>query len=57
MEIGESDDPSFIPGRVASVKGTSNNGEIKGVFGELSPEVITNFELEYPVVGFEIEFL
>ena len=57
VEIGESEDPSFIPGRVASVKGTSNNGEIKGVFGELSPEVITNFELEYPVVGFEIEFL
>jgi phenylalanyl-tRNA synthetase beta chain len=29
---------------------------VKGFFGELNPEVITNFELEYPIVAFEIEF-
>ena len=31
-------------------------GTVKGFFGELDPEVITNFDLEYPVIGFEIEF-
>lgn len=29
---------------------------ITGYFGELSPEVITNFDLEYPVIAFELEF-
>lgn len=57
MEISDSENPSFIPGRVADVWGKSENGEIKGFFGEISPEVITNFTLEYPVIGFEIEFL
>lgn len=57
MEISDSENPSFIPGRVADVCGKSENGEIKGFFGEISPEVITNFTLEYPVIGFEIEFL
>lgn len=57
MEISDSENPSFIPGRVADICGKSENGEIKGFFGEISPEVITNFTLEYPVIGFEIEFL
>ena len=57
MEISDSENPSFIPGRVANVEGKSSNGFIKGFFGEISPEVITNFTLEYPVIGFEIEFL
>lgn len=57
MELSDSDNPSFIPGRVANIKGTSKNGEVKGFFGEISPEVITNFTLDYPVIGFEIEFL
>ena len=57
MEISDSENPSFIPGRVANVEGKSGNGSIKGFFGEISPEVITNFTLEYPVIGFEIEFL
>ncbi|MBX7076861.1 MAG: phenylalanine--tRNA ligase subunit beta [Methanobacteriaceae archaeon] len=56
IKINESADPSFIPGRVASVTATSNNSTINGVFGELSPKVITNFNLDYPVIGFEIEF-
>ena len=57
MELSDSDNPSFIPGRVANIKGTSENGNVKGFFGEISPEVITNFTLDYPVIGFEIEFL
>ncbi len=55
--IIDSENTSFIKGRVADVEGESENSKIKGVFGEISPKVITNFELEYPVVGFEIEFL
>ncbi len=57
MEISASENPSFIQGRVANVDGESKAGQITGVFGEISPEVITNFELEYPVIAFEIEFL
>ncbi|MGL4669775.1 MAG: phenylalanine--tRNA ligase subunit beta [Methanobacteriaceae archaeon] len=56
FEILSSDNKSFIEGRVASIKGSSKNGTITGFFGELSPKVITNFNLEYPVVAFEIEF-
>ena len=55
--INDSENTSFIKGRVADVEGESENSKIKGVFGEISPKVINNFELEYPVVGFEIEFL
>ena len=59
------DYPSFIKGRCATFQGVSKDkegnddismGSVKGFFGELDPEVITNFELEYPVVAFEIEF-
>ncbi|MDL2246957.1 phenylalanine--tRNA ligase subunit beta [Methanobrevibacter sp. OttesenSCG-928-K11] len=57
MELSSSDNPSFISGRASSVKGTSEVGEIKGFFGEISPKVIRNFTLEYPVIAFEIEFL
>ena len=57
MNISASENTSFIPGRVANVDGESKAGKITGVFGEISPEVITNFELEYPVIAFEIEFL
>lgn len=57
MELSDSENPSFIPGRVADINGVAENGEIKGFFGEISPEVITNFTLDYPVIGFEIEFL
>ncbi|RBQ22731.1 Phenylalanine--tRNA ligase beta subunit [Candidatus Methanobinarius endosymbioticus] len=57
MEISSSDNPTFIEGRVANIKGTSKSGNVVGYFGEISPEIITNFELEYPVIAFEIEFL
>jgi len=56
MELLSSDNPTFIEGRVANFKGKSQNGSVNGFFGEVSPEVITNFELEYPVIAFEIEF-
>ncbi|MEN4007491.1 MAG: phenylalanine--tRNA ligase subunit beta [Methanobacteriaceae archaeon] len=60
MEIESYKHPSFIKGRCSKVKGAnswkSNNLNITGYFGELSPEVITNFDLEYPVIAFELEF-
>ena len=57
MEITDSENPSFIYGRAADLTGEAQNGKITGFFGEISPEVITNFTLEYPVIAFEIEFL
>ena len=57
MEISDSENKTFIPGRVADVAGMAEKGSVKGFFGEVSPEVITNFTLEYPVIAFEIEFL
>ena len=59
MEIKPLNHPSFINGRCASVKGWNENKEfpvIEGFFGEIHPEVITNFNLEYPVVAFEVTF-
>lgn len=69
MEIEAFNHPSFIKGRCACIKGVPNNeleekslseisadGFLTGFFGEIDPEVITNFELEYPVVAFEVEF-
>ncbi len=43
---------SFITGRCAAIK---REDEEIGLFGELSPKVITNFELGYPVIGFEMD--
>ena len=57
MEISDSENKSFIVGRVADVTGEAEKGIIKGFFGEVSPEVITNFTLDYPVIAFEIEFI
>jgi phenylalanyl-tRNA synthetase beta chain len=61
MEIESYHHPSFIKGRCARVKGVNNwkseDLNVIGYFGELDPEVITNFELEYPVIAFELEFL
>ena len=57
MEIADSENKTFIPGRAADVTGSAEKGSVKGFFGEVSPEVITNFTLEYPVIAFEIEFI
>ncbi len=60
MKIESIDHPSFIKGRCAAFKGEyedvegnidDNMGSVEGFFGELDPEVITNFDLEYPVIG------
>jgi phenylalanyl-tRNA synthetase beta chain len=42
---------SFIPGRIARV---SVKGRDVAYVGEVHPEVLNNFELENPVVGFEL---
>ncbi|MGB2726845.1 MAG: phenylalanine--tRNA ligase subunit beta [Halobacteriota archaeon] len=51
-EIVDSEDGAFLAGRRASIKIENKN---IGVFGELHPEVILNFALSYPVVGFEVD--
>lgn len=60
IEIEPYNHSSFINGRCAQVKGVNNwrsgNLKVKGYFGEVDPEVITNFNLEYPVIAFELEF-
>jgi len=43
---------TFLPGRGAYV--VYENQTI-GTFGELHPQVIVNFELGYPIVGFELD--
>ena len=57
MEISDSKNKTFIEGRAADVIGIGEKGTVKGFFGEVSPEVITNFTIEYPVIAFEIEFI
>jgi phenylalanyl-tRNA synthetase beta chain len=54
MNIESLDHPSFIKGRCAQL--TTEESKVKGFFGEFNPQVITNFNLEYPVIGFELEF-
>jgi len=44
--------PSFFDGRCAKIM---VKGSKIGIFGEIHPEVLTNFELENPVGAFEIE--
>lgn len=59
MIIEDMDHPSFIQGRCALLKGVKKGtGElcVEGFFGEMNPEVIRNFELEYPVITLEVEF-
>ncbi|MHA1964033.1 MAG: phenylalanine--tRNA ligase subunit beta [Candidatus Thorarchaeota archaeon] len=41
----------FIEGRSANIK---INGKSRGFFGEVSPEILSNFGIGYPVVAFEI---
>jgi len=44
--------PAFVKGRCASI--VCNDKEI-GFFGELHPRTITGFDLEHPVIAFEIQ--
>jgi phenylalanyl-tRNA synthetase beta chain len=50
-EIKENNHPGFVKGRCASV--VYKNSEV-GFFGELHPKTITEFKLEHPIIGFEI---
>ncbi len=59
MEIEDLEHPSFIQGRCAKLKGVKKGTSevmVDGYFGEMNPEVITNFQLEYPVIAVEVEF-
>jgi len=49
-EVHEAEDPAFIEGRVAKL-----SGDVTGVFGEVHPEVLVNFNLDHAVSAFEIE--
>jgi phenylalanyl-tRNA synthetase beta chain len=49
--IAAGDGPGFMKGRCAAI---IVGNEPIGHFGEFSPEAITNFELEFPIVGFEL---
>ncbi len=41
----------FVEGRCASIK---INDELWGTFGEISPRILSNFGIGYPIVAFEI---
>jgi len=45
------DDPRYIPGRSAEI--LINNISV-GIFGEIHPQILENFDLPYPVVATEI---
>ena len=52
-EVRESEDPAFLDGRRGDVYAA---GKKVGVFGEISPDVLTAFGLEHPVAAFEMDF-
>jgi phenylalanyl-tRNA synthetase beta chain len=57
IKMVESEDGAFLAGRRADimVEGESFSKLVKiGVFGEIHPQVITNFRLSNPVAGFEV---
>ncbi len=51
-ELRETKGPSFLEGRMAVIKVKRKK---IGVFGEIHPEVLNNFELENPTGAFEID--
>ncbi|MFA6857255.1 MAG: phenylalanine--tRNA ligase subunit beta [Treponema sp.] len=51
-EVQECSDPRFIPGRQAAV---IVNGRQVGVFGEVSPQVLTNWAVTVPCAAGEID--
>ena len=52
FKIKDCNHPAFIEGRCAAI--VKDNKEI-GFFGELHPKTIASFELEYPIIAFEIK--
>lgn len=51
-EVKESDDPRFIPGRQASI---IVNGKVAGIFGEVHPQVLENWQIAVPCTAGEID--
>ena len=51
-ELEESNNNAFISGRCAGI--LSRNKEELGIIGEINPEVLENFGIDYPVSAFEI---
>lgn len=51
FELKEAKDPAFIEGRCAEVV---VGGRTVGIFGEIHPEVLSNFRLEEPVAAAEL---
>ena len=45
------ENPTFIKGRCAQI---AIDGEVQGILGEISPEVLENFQIGNPVVAFEL---
>jgi phenylalanyl-tRNA synthetase beta chain len=50
-KISEKNHPAFVQGRSATVLIKDKE---RGYFGEIHPKTITSFELEHPIVAFEI---
>jgi len=53
-DVDHCSDGMFIEGRCACV---IVDGKEVGVFGEVHPEVLENFEIQNPVVGFELDLI
>jgi phenylalanyl-tRNA synthetase beta chain len=51
FSLAQIEDGAYVPGRCA---GILVEGAVIGSFGEFHPHVIHNFELGYPVAGFEL---
>lgn len=51
-EVRESNDPRFIPGRQAAI---IIKGKEVGVFGEIHPQVLENWQIEVPCFGGELD--
>ena len=50
--VKEADDPRFIPGRQAGILAS---GKVIGIFGEVHPSVLENWEITVPCVAGEID--
>ncbi|MDR3275720.1 MAG: phenylalanine--tRNA ligase subunit beta [Treponema sp.] len=54
--LEDSSDPRFIPGRAASIIRKGKTGaSLLGVFGELHPELLTNWDITMPCAAGEID--
>lgn len=51
-EVKEADDPRFIPGRQAAIM---INGKQAGIFGEVHPQVLENWQISVPCAAGELD--